>query len=216
MNNPHHDYRNYNLQVLHLCCAHDFIPTDYLTSPLSFSQEFIQPKDPEQHIRYVTDPRWCLECSEWRRQAITMSFEARLAVLPPEDRERLEEFCIHRQFVKGVRDGRVWAIFRPLEESLGVGEQEVSDPAEYVADAVRELEGMGLVDGTDESLAGMMGEAKIERTRMEDGLDRAFREMQAYDMGVKAGRGAQALLESQALGHEDAAVRRDLFEQALL
>jgi hypothetical protein len=62
----------------------------------------------------------------------------------------------------------------------------------------------------------MMGEAKIEKTKMEEDLDRAFGEMQAYDMGVKAGRGAQALLESQALGHEDAAVRRDLFERALL
>jgi len=121
MNNPHHDYRNYNLEVLHLCCGHDFIPSDYRTSPFSFSPEFIQPHDPERHIRYVTDPRWCRECSEWRHQAITINFEARLAVLPPEDREKVEEFCLHRQFLKGVRDGRVYAIFRPLAESLGEG-----------------------------------------------------------------------------------------------
>lgn len=95
----------------------------------------------------------------------------------------------------------------------------MSDPAEYVADAVRELEGMGLegmVDRNCEELAGMMGDVAIQRSRLDEDLERTFREMQAYDMGVKAGRGAQALLENQALEFEDAGVRREMFERALL
>lgn len=150
-----------------------------------------------------------------------MSYERRLAVKPPPtgDREQWEKDWIQWQFLKGVRDGRVYALCRPLEESKTIGADEINDPFEYVNEIEKELETMGLdekKDGTDVELAAMMKEVGIERDLLVKESERTSNEMQAYDQGVKAGRGVQALFESQALKCESHEVRKIMFEQALL
>jgi arsenate reductase-like glutaredoxin family protein len=147
-----------------------------------------------------------------------MRFEERLSVKPHTDREQTEKFCVQRQFIKGVRDGRVYAVCRPLEESKCVGAEEINDPSEYVNEVEKELESLGLdvkKDDADDELAEMMKDVGIMRDPVIEELERAWREQQAYEKGVNAGRGAQALLESQALGYEDPIVRKNMFERAL-
>ena len=120
--------------------------------------------------------------------------------------------------MKGVRDGRVYAVFRPLEESKSVGAEDINDPSEYVGEIGKEMETMGLdgnKDDADDELAGMMKDVGIKKDPLVKDLERAFREQEAYYKGVKTGRGAQALLESQALGYENPIVRKNMFERAL-
>ena len=165
----------------------------------------------------VIHPRWCKRCVEERTKAIYESYERRLADTGIEERKRTERARRERSYLRGVRDGRIFALGRTLVESEGLrrdmeGEEEMVEEQQLV-EGMAEL-GLGFLEDReyDEREEAVDGGSEVTG----DKIDAWFKEEEEYKQGVREGRTLEGMMETHALKETNPEMRRQLLENAVL
>jgi hypothetical protein len=168
------------VQHLHQACLHPYLGIECDFLKLNAAVSSGEQDEPELYILHVAHPRWCPECVEARSRSILEGYEGRLKQASSERELK------HRAYIRGVRDGRVQALSRPLRESEALTLQEMLETLRLESDeAVEETE-----------------------SRRE--------EEQRYLLGVAEGRKIQAMIERNAIDEQDPRWRREKLARAIL